>query len=293
MSAQTSPAGQPLIVRTVAGLREQVGRWRREGLRVGFVPTMGALHEGHLTLVRAALNHADRVVVSIFVNPTQFGPNEDLARYPRDEAGDVAKLATVGAHLVFAPGVEEMYPPGATTWVTVEGLSEGLCADVRPGHFRGVATVVTKLLNQAQADVAAFGEKDYQQLLIVQRLARDLAVPTAILPVPTVREPDGLAMSSRNLYLDVQARRAAPELHATLRDIAGQLETGGLAAPLLRAGIDRLLRAGFTKVDYLELRDARDLTPLDRLGERPARLLTAAHLGAVRLIDNIPVPTAR
>ena len=251
---------------------------------------MGALHEGHLSLVRTALAHCDRAVVSIFVNPTQFAAHEDLGRYPRDEAGDLAKLAAVGAHLAFLPTVAEMYPAGASTWVEVEGLSRGLCAERRPGHFRGVATVVAMLLNQAQADVAVFGEKDYQQLLVIKRLARDLAIPTEIVGGATVREADGLAMSSRNLLLRPEHRSAAPMLYRALNETAAALATGALAGPILEATAARLERSGFQDIDYVELRDAETLQPLTSLGSRPARLLVAAFLGSVRLIDNIPVP---
>jgi pantoate--beta-alanine ligase len=282
----------PAIARSVAALRSQVGIWRQAGQTVGFVPTMGALHEGHLSLVRLAGAEADRVVVSIFVNPTQFAPTEDLDRYPRDEAGDLAKLAAVGAHLVYMPTVAEMYPEGATTWVEVKGLSEGLCADSRPHHFRGVATVVTKLLNQVQADVAVFGEKDYQQLMVIKRLARDLAIPTRIAGGPTVREPDGLAMSSRNLNLATGHRRIAPSLNRILRDTSLTLANGRAAGPVLEQAAQRLLDTGFDHVDYVQLRHAESLAPLAALDGRPARLLAAAHLGGVRLIDNIPVAGA-
>jgi pantoate--beta-alanine ligase len=276
------------IVRNVAGLRAQIQAWRRQGLSVGLVPTMGALHAGHLSLVRQALAKADRVVVSIFVNPTQFGPAEDLSRYPRDEAGDLAKLASAGAHLAFVPEVAEMYPPGFSTWVTVAGLSEGLCAGTRPDHFRGVATVVTKLLNQVRADLAVFGEKDYQQLQVIKRLARDLDIDTVIEGGPTVREPDGLAMSSRNLYLGPEERRTAATLYRVLSDLARALADGQPALPRLEAARERLLAEGFSAVDYLELRDAETLASLDHLADRPARLLAAVFLGKVRLIDNVP-----
>ena len=282
----------PAIARSVAALRSQVRAWRQAGRTVGFVPTMGALHEGHLSLVRMALAQADKAIVSIFVNPTQFAPGEDLDRYPRDEAGDLARLATLGTHLVFLPTVAEMYPDGASTWVEVEGLSQGLCADHRPHHFRGVATVVTKLLNQAQADVAVFGEKDYQQLMVIKRLARDLAIPTRIEGGPTVREPDGLAMSSRNLHLKPEHRRTAAGLHRTRQDTAAALADGRAAAPLLEQAMQRLLDGGFQDVDYVELRHAETLVPLAAADGRPVRLLAAAHLGGVRLIDNIPVPLA-
>ena len=279
----------PAIARSVAELRAQVRAWRTAGLTVGFVPTMGALHAGHLALMRQAGAACDRVMASIFVNPTQFAPTEDLSRYPRDEAGDLAKLASAGVHLAFLPSVAEMYPAGASTWVEVRGLSEGLCADARPHHFRGVATVVTMLLNQAQADLAVFGEKDYQQLQIIKRLARDLAIPTRIEGGPTVREPDGLAMSSRNLLLAPGHREIAPTLHRVLVETATALAAGGPAAPLLEAAVERLQGAGFHPVDYVELRDAETLAPLATVADRPARLLAAAFLGAVRLIDNVPV----
>jgi pantoate--beta-alanine ligase len=277
-------------VRTVAELRAQVAAWRHDGLKVSFVPTMGALHEGHLSLVRHALARADRAMASIFVNPTQFSPVEDLTRYPRDEAGDLERLAEAGAHLAFIPDVAEMYAPGFATWVRVDGLSEGLCASVRPHHFGGVATVVTKLLNQAGADLALFGEKDYQQLLVVRRLARDLDIPTEIVGAPTVREPDGLAMSSRNRYLTPEARRIATALFRVLGETAEALRDGQPAAQRLEAARQRLLADGFTSVDYVELRDGETLAPLHHVdGSRPARLLAAAHLGPVRLIDNLAV----
>ncbi len=282
---------QPAVARSVAELRAQVRAWHAAGLTVGFVPTMGALHAGHLALMRQALDRCDRAMVSIFVNPTQFGPHEDLSRYPRDEAGDLAKLASVGVHLAYLPTVAEMYPEGASTWVEVEGLSQGLCAERRPHHFRGMATVVTMLLNQAQADLAMFGEKDYQQLQIVKRLVRDLAIPTEIVGGATVREPDGLAMSSRNLLLAPEHREIAPTLNRVLVGTAAALADGRAAAPLLDAAVERLHAAGFHPVDYVELRDAATLAPLAAAG-RPARLLAAAHLGAVRLIDNVPVPCA-
>ena len=284
---------EPEVVRALPRLRARVAGWRRDGLTVGFVPTMGALHPGHLDLVAHALGRCDRAVVSIFVNPTQFAPAEDLDRYPRDEAGDLAKLARAGAHLAWMPDVATMYPEGDQTRVTVPLLAEGLESATRPHFFQGVATVVAKLLNQVQADLAVFGEKDYQQLLVVRRLARDLAVPTAIEGRPTVREPDGLAMSSRNAYLSPAQRRAAPALHRALRGTAAALADGEPAAPRLDAARQRLLDDGFAAVDYLELRDAETLAPLAGLnGRRAARLLAAAFLGQIRLIDNVAVPPA-
>ncbi|SRR5579859_695905 len=279
------------ILRSVASLRVQVAQWRKAGLRVAFVPTMGALHEGHLSLVKAGLAEADRVVVSIFVNPTQFGPNEDFAAYPRTEEADVAKLEGAGAHAVYAPSVEEMYPAGAATTVHVAGVSDGLCGTFRPGHFDGVATVVSKLLNQAQPEIALFGEKDFQQLQVIRRLVKDLDIPVAVRGVPTLREADGLAMSSRNAYLSPEERATAPALHRALSEAAAKLQAGAEADPVLQDGIAAILAAGFGSVDYLELRAAEDLLPLARL-DRPARLIVAARLGRARLIDNIPVNPA-
>jgi pantoate--beta-alanine ligase len=278
------------VARELADLRARVAGWRRAGLTVGVVPTMGALHAGHLALTRAALERADRGVVTIFVNPTQFAPTEDLDRYPREEAGDLAMLDEVGTHLAWMPSVTTMYPPGGQTWVTVEELGSGLESTTRPHFFRGVATVVSKLLNQVQADIAMFGEKDYQQLLVVRRLVRDLAIPTEIVGLPTIREPDGLAMSSRNRYLSEADRRVAPLLHAVMVEAAEELASGREAASLLAAGKERLLAGGFAAVDYLELRDAESLAPLERVGEQPARLLAAVRLGSTRLIDNLGVP---
>ncbi len=274
----------------LAELRRQVGAWRGAGLRVGFVPTMGYLHEGHLALVRRALALADRVVVSIFVNPTQFGPNEDFERYPRDEEGDLAKLDAEGAHLVYLPTRATMYAPDHATWVTVERLSEGLCSVTRPHFFRGVATVVAKLLNRVQPDVAVFGEKDYQQLLVVRRMVADLDMPVEIVGHPTVRESDGLAMSSRNAYLSPGERRIAPQLYGILSRTAERLAQGAEAAAELEAARRALLEAGFDRVDYIELRDAGTLEPLARVTDREGRLLAAVYLGGTRLIDNVPVP---
>ncbi|MFO1071788.1 MAG: pantoate--beta-alanine ligase [Geminicoccaceae bacterium] len=283
---------EPSQARTLPELRAQVALWRRQGLTVGFVPTMGALHAGHLDLVAHALERCDRAVVSIFVNPTQFAPTEDLDRYPRDEGGDLAKLARVGAHLVWLPAVATMYPEGEQTRVTVGGVSQGLESVTRPHFFQGVATVVAKLLNQVQADIAVFGEKDYQQLLVVRRMALDLAIPTEIVGRPTVREADGLAMSSRNAYLGPAERQVAPSLHRIMQETAHALRDGQEAEPRLEAARRALVEAGFARVDYLELRDAETLAPLDRVAQRPARLLAAMFLGPVRLIDNLAVPAA-
>jgi pantoate--beta-alanine ligase len=278
------------VLRTVAELRGQVAAWRRAGERVGFVPTMGALHEGHLSLVRLALKAADRVVVSIFVNPTQFGPNEDFDAYPRAEDRDVSLLAETGAHLVFAPSAAEMYPEGFATTVTVAGVTEPLDGAARPGHFAGVATVVTKLLLQCGPDVAVFGEKDYQQLQVIRRLVRDLDIPVEVLGGETARATDGLALSSRNAYLSAQERPVAGRLNAVLREAVARLHAGDPVSTVEADAVRALLEAGFHKVDYVEVRGAHDLA---RLGpgavEGPARILAAAHLGRTRLIDNLAV----
>jgi len=272
-------------------LREQIAQWRRDGARIGLIPTMGALHEGHLTLVRRALAAGERAVVSIFVNPTQFGPNEDFSAYPRREAADVATFAAAGGDLVWAPTVEEMYPAGFATHVAVAGLTDGLCGPFRPGHFQGVATVVAKLLLQVQADHAYFGQKDYQQLQVVTRMARDLDIPTGIIGVPTVREADGLALSSRNAYLSAAERLAAAQLPQILRETAAAALAGEAPfAQLLETATARLAAAGFGPIDYVSINDAETLVPVDSLA-RPARLFVAARLGRTRLIDNIPIET--
>ena len=285
--------GRPEVVRTVAELRERVGGWRGDAHAIGLVPTMGALHDGHLALVRASLRDCTRTVVSIFVNPTQFGPTEDFDTYPRDEADDLAKLAALGAHLVFAPDRGEVYAGGFATTVTVAGVSEGLCSVTRPHFFQGVATVVTKLLLQCLPDRAYFGEKDYQQLQVIRRLTRDLDIPVEIVAVPTVREPDGLALSSRNAYLSPGDRARAPRLHETMRAVAARVGRGEPVAAALAWGRDALAEAGFDPIDYLEIRDAATLAPVDtvRGGTPPARIFAAAHLGGTRLIDNIPIGT--
>jgi pantoate--beta-alanine ligase len=276
------------VVRSVAELRQHVARWRDSGERIGLVPTMGALHQGHLALVAAAQARCQRVVVSIFVNPKQFGPQEDLTSYPRPEADDLAKLTQAGVDLAFIPPVDAMYPPGFATTVTVGGPSEGLCGAHRPGHFDGVATVVAKLLIQTAPDAAFFGEKDYQQLMVVRRMARDLNLPVEIVGVPTVREADGLALSSRNVYLSAEERRLAPNLNRVMREAAGEIAHATLPAPILQRAISALSELGFA-VEYLELRDATTLAPLLDTPSRPARLLAAIQLGRTRLIDNVPV----
>jgi pantoate--beta-alanine ligase len=281
------PAALP-VARTVADLRAQVRAWRGEGLRVGFVPTMGALHEGHLSLMKLAGSRADRVVASIFVNPTQFGPNEDFDAYPRHEACDSGLLAGAGCALLFAPSVEEMYPPGAATTVSVSGPSEPLDGQARPGHFAGVATVVTKLLNQCGPDVAVFGEKDFQQLQVIRQLVRDLNLPVEIIGGPTARADDGLALSSRNAYLSAQERPIAGRLNKVLEQSLVRLRAGEPVAAVEMAAVEALRSAGFSRIDYVE---ARTPATLARLGPGPAvgpiRILAAAHLGCTRLIDNM------
>jgi pantoate--beta-alanine ligase len=279
------------VVRSAAALRQDVSRWRKAGKTIALVPTMGALHAGHLALVERGRSLCDRVVVSLFVNPAQFAPHEDFARYPRDEAGDAAKLATAETDLLYAPPLEEIYPPGFAASIDVGAIAAGQDGRFRPGHFRGVATVVAKLLLQASPDVACFGEKDYQQLQVVRQLVRDLDIPVRIEGVTTVREPDGLALSSRNLYLSPAERVIAPALYQVLGDIAARLEAGEAAAPALADAAAMLLHAGFAKIDYVEACDALTLAPLER-ADRPGRLLAAVWLGKTRLIDNVAVAPA-
>lgn len=279
------------IVRTVKELRETVSHWRRVGGRLAIVPTMGALHDGHLSLVRAALAQADWVIVTIFVNPKQFNNANDLAAYPRTEEDDAAKLAPLKVGMLYAPAFEEMYPDGFSTTVSVAGVSEGLCGADRLGHFDGVATVVTKLFLQTGAEIAFFGEKDFQQLQVVRRLVRDLDIPIEIVGCHTIRETDGLAMSSRNARLSQDDRKIAPSLADVLSGVAALLASCNPSPDLLDAAKTELLAAGFSKIDYLELRSEADLSPLERL-DRPARLLAAAWLGETRLIDNVAVRPA-
>jgi pantoate--beta-alanine ligase len=276
------------VARSVATLRATIATWRANGQRIGLVPTMGALHAGHVALVAAAKAQCRRVVASIFVNPRQFGPREDFSAYPRPEADDLAKLAAATADLAYIPAVVEMYPEGFATTISVGGVSEGLCGAHRPGHFDGVATVVAKLLTQVAPDAAFFGEKDYQQLLVVRRMARDLNLPVDIVGVSTVREPDGLALSSRNVYLSADERRIAPNLHRLMREAAGAIAKGDAPGGILARTIMALGDAGLM-VEYLELRDAATLAPLAEPPTRAARLLAAVHLGRTRLIDNLSV----
>ena len=280
------------IVRSVSDLRARVAGWRSAHRRVALVPTMGALHAGHLALVTEARRRADRVVASIFVNPRQFGPTEDLDCYPRDEAGDVAKLAGAGCDLVYAPGVETMYPPGFGTRILVDHLGDRLCGAARPGHFDGVGIVVTKLLTQTQPDLALFGEKDWQQLAIIRRLVLDLDLAVEIDGVAIVRDADGLALSSRNLYLSADERVRALALPQALVAAAAAIGAGAPVQASLAQAVARILAAGFAKVDYCELVDALTLQPLERLDSAapPARLCAAATMGSTRLIDNLAVP---
>lgn len=278
------------VLRTVADLRALVRGWKRSGGTVAVVPTMGALHAGHVSLVERAKSEADRVIVTIFVNPAQFNNPEDLAKYPRSEAEDLARLAPLAVDAVFAPPVEEVYPAGHATTVSVGGVTVPLEGAFRPGHFDGVATVVAKLFGMTQADVACFGEKDWQQLQLVRRLAADLDMPVRVLGCPTVREPDGLALSSRNLRLSPGARSAAAALPRAMRTAAASVARGEPSGAALETARAALVEAGFESLDYLALRDA------ETLGEpapgRPLRLLAAATIGGVRLIDNIPCDAA-
>lgn len=276
------------IVRTPAALTAAVAAWQRQGHRVAFVPTMGALHAGHLALVTEGLRRADRVVASIFVNPKQFGPTEDLDKYPRDEAGDAAKLVEAGCTLLYAPSVETMYPPGFASYVRVTGLPELLCGRVRPGHFDGVATVVSKLLAAARADVAVFGEKDWQQLAIVRRMAADLDLGTEIVGAAIVRDSDGLALSSRNLYLTTDERIRALALPQALNTARDALRTGAPVVATLAAAHAQMTAAGFARVDYIELVESEGLAGLDTVIPG-ARLMAAAVMGTTRLIDNLAI----
>ncbi len=279
-----------LTSRQVADLRRTLDGWRAQGQTIALVPTMGALHAGHLSLVAIARAHADRVVASLFVNPRQFGPKEDFARYPRNEAADAAAFEAAGIDLLWAPDVAAMYPQGFATTITVEGPAAGLEAETRPGFFAGVATVVAKLFTQTGADVAVFGEKDWQQLQVIRRMAADLDLRTRILSGPTVREADGLAMSSRNAYLSADERARASVLYGVLEKTAAGLSRGAAVADMLaQARAD--LAARFDGLDYLELREAQSLAPVERL-QAPARLLAAVRLGKTRLIDNIAVAPA-
>ena len=279
----------PEIETTIAELRAHVAAWRKDGARVGLVPTMGALHDGHLSLVRETGSVCRKVVVSIFVNPAQFAPHEDFDHYPRDLTADTAKLAGTGkADLIFAPTVREMYPDGFATRLEVGGPSIGLETDFRPHFFGGVATVVSKLLIAAMPDYAIFGEKDYQQLLVIRRMVADLALPIEIAGAPILREANGLAMSSRNAYLKPDERIVAGRMNVILNDAATRLRHGDPVAVAEQFGKSDLLEAGFNSVDYVAIRDAETLAPIKDLS-RPARILAAAKIGGTRLIDNMAV----
>ncbi|TPJ74528.1 pantoate--beta-alanine ligase [Mesorhizobium sp. B2-6-2] len=280
----------PIVADSVAALRTQVRDWRQAGLKVAMVPTMGALHDGHISLVRIALERADRCVVSIFVNPAQFAPTEDLDKYPRQLAHDLDRLRDAGAHLAFTPGVNEIYPAGFATKISVGGPSRGLETDFRPSFFDGVATVVAKLFLQAAPDRAVFGEKDYQQLCVVRQLCRDLDLPVEIVGAPTVRDAHGLAMSSRNAYLGEAELDIARKLNVILRRTAAALAAGTDEASATDAAAKALVSAGFRKVDYVAARASITLEPWQR--NRDGRLLAAAWLGTTRLIDNVEIPSA-
>ncbi len=275
------------VAESIAEVRRLVGEAKAAGRRVGFVPTMGALHAGHTSLIRQARLETDFVVVSIFVNPTQFGPAEDFGKYPRTLEEDRQLSTAVGTDLIFAPDAATMYPPGATTFVEVPALQDGLCGDRRPGHFRGVATVVLKLFNIVAPDVAYFGQKDYQQARVLQQMAEDLNVPVAVTICPTVREPDGLAMSSRNRYLSPAERAHAVCLSQALEHVRAMVTAGERHVnTLLRQMVDVLEQTPGVRLDYAEIRDAKTLHPVGVV-ERPAVVAVAAFLGATRLIDNL------
>ncbi len=275
-------------VTTIEELRHTIEAWRRAGETVGLVPTMGALHEGHLALVRHSRAKATRTCATLFVNPAQFGEGEDFDVYPRGEAEDAAKLEKEGVELLFKPEAGEIYPPGFATQVRVEGLGDILEGEFRPGFFTGVATVVTKLLMQALPDFAVFGEKDFQQLQVIRRLTRDLDIPVGIEAVPTVREADGLALASRNAYLTEAERKIAPVLFGTISQVAENVARGAGGAEQAAWGERQLALGGFTKIDYLSVRDAETLDPVAD-ASNPARVLAAAWLGKTRLIDNVAV----
>jgi pantoate--beta-alanine ligase len=276
------------IIRDPDALSEALAALREGGGTIGFVPTMGALHAGHMALVAEARRRADHVVASIFVNPTQFGPNEDLATYPRREATDAAMLEQEGCAILWAPDVATMYPDGPAATVRAAAIGNVLDGAARPGHFDGVATVVARLFEQVRPDLALFGEKDYQQLVVIRAMARDLELPVEIVGVPTQRDVDGLALSSRNAYLSEEERLAARILPRALGEAAQAISGGAPVAEALERARARLAEAGFDPIDYVELRDAETLAPLARL-DRPGRLLAAAKLGRTRLIDNLPV----
>ena len=276
------------IIRTVADLRSRVSMWRRQGLSISLIPTMGSLHARHLSLMKVGKERSDRVIATIFVNPLQFAPNEDFETYPRRENSDVHKLIEEGVDLLFAPDVNEMYRSDATTTINVAGLTDCLCGLSRPGFFDGVATVVTKLLLQSLPDIAIFGEKDYQQLLVIKRLSTDLDIPVEIIGAPTIREEDGLALSSRNIYLDYQSRSIAPSMYNILSRYASDISDGNDIKKSLQLAKQNMQDAGFEKIDYLDLRSSQTLQACNDI-KSPSRLFAAAWLGSTRLIDNIAI----
>ncbi len=289
------PADAPspiTVVRSVQDLRRVVQSWRSKGRSVALVPTMGALHQGHLSLVEIAKARADRIIVSIYVNPTQFAPHEDFDSYPRNVSDDLSHLEKAPVHLAYTPSDRDMYPNGFTTRVSVSKLTEGLCAETRPHFFVGVTTVVTKLLLHSTPDIVVFGEKDYQQLLVIKRLVEDLALPVEVLAGPISRESDGLAISSRNEYLTKPQREIASRFNKILEDTTEAIVRGANIPMQIASGEQALLSVGFDRVDYLEVRDASDLTPVENL-TAPARLLGAVWLDKTRLIDNCPVMPRR
>ncbi|MDX1738920.1 MAG: pantoate--beta-alanine ligase [Alphaproteobacteria bacterium] len=277
------------VIHTVSDLRSCIVDYRRQGKKIGLAPTMGNLHEGHISLADELRKYVDIVVTTIFVNPKQFGENEDFGSYPRSFEEDKAKLQAAGVEVLYAPHLSEMYPDGFSTNVSVSGVSSGLCGDARPGHFDGVCTVVTKLLLQALPDVAVFGEKDYQQLAVIKRFARDLDIPVEIIGAPILREADGLAMSSRNGYLSPEEREIAPALNRIMRETVTKLADGAPEAMALEEAISKIHQAGFAKVDYFEIRNAINLQPATYAPGDEQRLFAAAHLGRARLIDNIAI----
>jgi pantoate--beta-alanine ligase len=277
-----------LVMKTVAELRDQTSSWRENWKSIGLVPTMGALHDGHMTLIKRAKVSCERVIVTIFVNPKQFNRPEDLAKYPRTLAEDIEMCSNAGADIVFTPDESEIYPAGFSTKVSVSDITQKWEGEFRPGHFDGVATVVAKLLLMAMSDQAFFGEKDYQQLLLIQHMARDLNIPTEIIGCPTYREEDGLAFASRNRLLSAEQRKQAPAIYKVMRELASEIKAGGDPLALSRAAASQLQEAGFSKVDYLAAVDNATLAPLTTPAQT-GRILCAAWLGTVRLIDNMGI----
>ena len=276
------------VVRTIAELRQHTSRWRIAGQTIGLIPTMGALHDGHLSLIKLAQEKCDRVIATIFVNPRQFLPNEDFEEYPRNEESDIEKLIAMGVDLLFAPKTSEMYQPGASTTVVISKLTDCLCATSRPGFFDGVGTVVTKLLIQALPDIAIFGEKDYQQLLVIKRLTRDLDIPAEIIGAPTIREADGLAVSSRNVFLSQTNREIASNIFKILKKTATTIAQGSDVPVACEEARSELILAGLSGVDYFEARNSKTLELIQNF-ENSGRLFAAVWLGSTRLIDNLEI----